>query len=73
MSKMVKTPKEPKLPLPWAYGLPYPCRVMNCKRQAESLWQPLMANKPSLPVCEYHQKRRLWWHKGQIFDRDEEL
>ena len=35
-------------------------------------WVAMMDGKPELPVCEYHQKRRLWWHKGWIFDRDEE-
>jgi hypothetical protein len=32
---------------------------------------PRMAGKPDLPVCEFHFKRRLWWYKGSVFDRDE--
>jgi hypothetical protein len=70
MSMMVKRRTKP--PKPWDLGLPYRCFVMNCKRQAERLWTPMVDGKPELPVCEYHQKRRLWWHKGWIFDRDEE-
>ncbi len=46
--------------------------MLNCPRQAERLWTPMMDGKPELPVCEHHQKRRLWWYKGRIFDRDEE-
>jgi hypothetical protein len=69
MSRMVK--QWTKEPPPWDLGLPYPCFVLNCKRQAEQLWQPDMIGKPSRPVCEYHQKRRLWWYCGRIFDRDE--
>lgn len=71
MSMMVKRMTKP--PTPWDLGLPYRCFVMNCKRQAERLWTPMMDGKPSLPVCEHHQKRRLWWYKGRIFDRDDEL
>jgi hypothetical protein len=69
MSMMVK--RRTKEPQPWSLGLPYRCLVLNCTRQAERLWTPMMDGKPSRPVCEYHQQRRLWCYKGRIFDRDE--
>jgi hypothetical protein len=47
---MVKRRTKP--PKPWDFGLPYRCFVMNCKRQAERLWTPMM------DVCFRHAPRR---------------
>jgi hypothetical protein len=47
------------------------CAVMGCKAEPGGTVQ-LMAGKPYVPVCDYHLRRRLWWYRGWIFDRDEE-
>jgi hypothetical protein len=47
------------------------CLVLNCKRDADRMWQPDMHGKPEVPVCEHHYRRKLWWYKGWIFDKEE--
>jgi hypothetical protein len=49
------------------------CRVVGCKRPAETWWVPMMFGKPSIPVCNFHDGRKLWWYKGAIYDHTEEL
>ena len=40
---------------------------------SEKMWMPMMSGKPDIPVCGFHYRRRLWWYRGWVFDRDEEL
>ena len=52
---------------------PETCRVYRCKNPAEIRWEPGMGKHGlTVPVCWYHFKRRLWWFKGWVYDRDEE-
>lgn len=46
------------------------CCVWRCHTRATDIAINFMAGKPDLPVCEFHSKRRLWWYKGCVFDRD---
>jgi hypothetical protein len=49
------------------------CRVIGCKRVAETTWEPLMhLHGAEVPVCLHHYKLRLWWYRGWVFCRDEE-
>jgi hypothetical protein len=48
------------------------CLVLNCKRVAETTWEPDMRSGILIPVCLFHYSRKLWWYKGTIFCRDEE-
>ncbi len=44
------------------------CRVVGCKRDAETEWEPLMNLHGSpVPVCWHHFKLRLWWYRGYFF------
>jgi len=47
------------------------CYVWRCGARATDIAMNPMAGKPDFPVCEFHFKRRLWWYKGSVFDRDE--
>ncbi len=48
------------------------CCVFRCKHDAEATWWTDMAGGHELPVCLYHKRRRLWWYRGLITDRDGE-
>ena len=49
------------------------CLVPNCKRVAETTWEPLMhLHGAEVPVCWHHFAKRLWWYRGWVFCRDEE-
>lgn len=48
------------------------CRVIGCKRPSETTWWTDMGRGHDIPVCLFHARRRLWWYRGWIFDRDEE-
>jgi hypothetical protein len=54
------------------YRYPEKCRVIGCKRVAETTWEPDMRPGVKIPVCWHHFKSRLWWYRGWIFCRDEE-
>jgi len=47
------------------------CFVWRCHARATRIAMNPMDGKPDFPVCEFHRKRRLWWYKGSVFDRDE--
>jgi hypothetical protein len=54
---------------------PVNCHVRGCKREAAHEWESWMSTPDKrrvAPVCDFHYRRRLWWYKGWIFDRDEE-
>jgi hypothetical protein len=46
--------------------------VMRCHKPAEWEWESPMGNHVTVPVCERHYRKNLWWYKGTIFCRDEE-
>lgn len=52
------------------------CFVMRCGRSCglptEREWESPMGNHVTVPVCERHYRKNLWWYKGTIFCRDEE-
>ena len=49
------------------------CRVVGCKRDADAAWEPGMGRHgTTVPVCEFHYWRKLWWYKGVIFDHTED-
>ena len=54
-------------------GRPELCRVRGCKRVAETMSEPDIRPGIMIPVCWRHFKSRLWWYRGWIFCRDEEL
>jgi hypothetical protein len=48
------------------------CMVAHCKRPSETTWRTEMAGGHDIPVCLYHACRRLWWHRGVIYDHTKE-
>jgi len=48
------------------------CRVIGCKKVAETTREPLM-NKhgAEVPVCRFHLSRKSWWYRDGVYDHTE--
>jgi len=42
------------------------CRVVGCRRIADTYWTPMMAGRPDVPVCRFHLRSNLWWYRGAV-------